>query len=64
MKEKMELLTNFSFFSIPTIEMLHKEIQRLAIFLSRARKQGSKFFFLKEMPLVPVKHHFSYHSLH
>jgi hypothetical protein len=26
MKEKMEMLTNFDFFSIPMVEMLHQEI--------------------------------------
>jgi hypothetical protein len=29
-----------------------------------AYKQGSKFFFSKEMLLVPIKHHFSYLLLH
>jgi hypothetical protein len=32
MKGKTELLTNFSFFSIPTVEMLQKEIQSLCNF--------------------------------
>jgi hypothetical protein len=32
MKGKMELLTNFKFFSIPTVEMLPKEIQSLCNF--------------------------------
>jgi hypothetical protein len=29
MKGKMELLTNFNFFSIPMVEMLQEEIQSL-----------------------------------
>jgi hypothetical protein len=32
MKGKMELLTNFNFFLIPTVEMLPKEIQSLCNF--------------------------------
>jgi hypothetical protein len=32
MKEKKELLTNFKFFPIPTVEMLLKEIQSLCNF--------------------------------
>jgi flagellar biosynthesis protein FlhB len=32
MKGKMELLTNFNFFSIPMVEMLHKEIQSICNF--------------------------------
>jgi hypothetical protein len=32
MKEKKELLTNFKFFSIPTVEMLKEEIQSLCNF--------------------------------
>jgi hypothetical protein len=32
MKEKKELLTNFDFFFIPTVEMLHQEIQSLCNF--------------------------------
>jgi hypothetical protein len=32
MKEKKELLMNFKFFSIPTVEMLKGEIQSLCIF--------------------------------
>jgi hypothetical protein len=69
MKGKTELLTNFKFFSIPTVEMLQKEIQSLCNFsflkivkIEPANKVQS--FFQKEMPLVPVKHHFSYLSLH
>jgi hypothetical protein len=31
-KEKMDLLTNFNFFSIPAVEMLQKEIQSLCNF--------------------------------
>jgi hypothetical protein len=33
MKEKKELLTNFILFFIPTVEMLHQEIQSLCNFL-------------------------------
>jgi hypothetical protein len=69
MKEKKELLTNFDFFSIPIVEMLHQEIQSLCNFsflkivkIEPANKVQS--FFLKEIPLVPVKDHFSYLSLH
>jgi hypothetical protein len=64
MKGKMELLTNFKFFSIPTVEMLHKEIQSVCNFyflkivkIEPANKVQS--FFSKEMPLVRVKHHFT-----
>jgi hypothetical protein len=32
MKEKKELLMNFNFFSIPTVEMLKEEIQSLCNF--------------------------------
>jgi hypothetical protein len=32
MKDKKELLTNFDFFSIPMVEMLHQEIQSLCNF--------------------------------
>jgi hypothetical protein len=32
MKEEKEMLTNFDFFSIPTVEMLHQEIQSLCNF--------------------------------
>jgi hypothetical protein len=69
MKGKMELLTNFNFFSIPTVEMLSKEIQSLYNFsflkivkIEPANKV--QIYFSKKMPLVPVKHHFSYLSLH
>jgi hypothetical protein len=70
MKEKKELLTNFNFFPIPTVEMLLKEIQSLCDFsflkivkIELANKVQS-FFFHKVILLVPVKHHFSYLSLH
>jgi hypothetical protein len=43
MKGKTELLTNFNFFPISTVEMLHKEIQSLR-----------KFFFLKIVKLEPT----------
>jgi hypothetical protein len=73
MKGKMELLTNFNWIKkmiIPTVKMLQKEIQSLCNFsflkivkIEPANKVQS-FFFDKEVPLVPVKHHFSYLSLH
>jgi hypothetical protein len=51
------------------VEMLQKEIQSLCNFsflkivkIEPTNKVQS--FFLKEMPSVPVKHHFSYLSLH
>jgi hypothetical protein len=63
MKEKKELLMNFDFFFIPKVEMLHQQIQSLCNFsflkivkIEPANKVQS--FFQKEMPLVPVKHHF------
>jgi hypothetical protein len=69
MKEKNELLTNFKFFRIPMVEMLVEEKQSLCNFSSLkivkiepAIKVQS--FFQKEIPSVPVKHHFSYLSLH
>jgi hypothetical protein len=69
MKEKTELLTNFNFFSIPIVEMLQKEIQSQCNFsflkivkIEPANKVQS--FFQKETTLVPLKHHFSYLSLH
>jgi hypothetical protein len=61
MKEKKELLT--------TAEMLYEEIQSLCNFsflkivkIEPANKVQS--FFQKKIPLVLVKHHFSYLSLH
>jgi hypothetical protein len=42
MKRKTELLTSFNFFSIPTVEMLHKEIQSLC-----------NFSFLKTVKIEP-----------
>jgi hypothetical protein len=69
MKEKKELLTKFNFFLIPTMEMLQEEIQSLCMFsflkivkIEPANKVQS--FLSKEMPSVPIKHHFSYLSLH
>jgi hypothetical protein len=72
MKGKTELLTNFKWIfkmSIPTVEMLKKEIQSLCNFsflkivqIEPTNKVQS--FFQKEMPLMSVKHHFSYLSLH
>ena len=60
MKGKMELLTNFNFFFIPTMEMLQKEIQSLCNFsflkivkIEFANKVQS--FFHEEMPLIPWK---------
>jgi hypothetical protein len=43
MKGKMELLTNFNFFSIPMVEMLPKEIQSLY-----------NFSFLKIVKIEPT----------
>jgi hypothetical protein len=43
MKRKMELLTNFNFFSIPTVEMLHKETQSVC-----------NFSFLKIVKIEPA----------
>jgi hypothetical protein len=43
MKEKKELLTNFKFFFIPTVEMLQKEIQSLC-----------NFSFLKIVKIEPT----------
>jgi predicted nucleotide-binding protein (sugar kinase/HSP70/actin superfamily) len=69
MKEKKELLTKFNFIFIPIVEMLQEEIQSLCNFsfckivqIEPANKVQSSF--QKEILLVPVKHHFSYLSLH
>jgi hypothetical protein len=72
MKRKTELLTNFKWIfkmSIPMVEMLKKDIQSLCNFsflkivkIEPTNKVQS--FFQKEMPSMPVKHHFSYLSLH
>jgi hypothetical protein len=43
MKGKTELLTNFNFFSIPTVEMLHKEFLSLC-----------NFSFLKIVKIEPA----------
>jgi hypothetical protein len=43
MKGKMELLTNFKFFKIPTVEILQKEIQSLR-----------NFSFLKIIKIEPT----------
>jgi hypothetical protein len=43
MKEKKELLTNFNFFSIPTMKMLQEEIQSLC-----------NLFFLKIVKVEPA----------
>jgi hypothetical protein len=72
MKGKMELLTNLKWIlkmSIPMVDMLQKEIQSLCnfSFLKIVKIEAAnevQSFFQKEMPLVPVKHHFSYLSLH
>jgi hypothetical protein len=72
MKGKLELLTNLKWIlkmSIPTMEMLQKEIQSLCnfSFLKIVKIEATnkvQSFFQKEMPLVLVKHHFSYLSLH
>jgi hypothetical protein len=70
MKGKTELLTNFNIFLIPTVEMLQKEFQSLCNFsflkivkIEPTNKVQS-FFYQKEIPLMPIKHHFSYLSLH
>jgi hypothetical protein len=72
MKRKTELLTNFKWIfkmSISTVEILKNKIQSLCNFsflkiveIEPANKVQS--FFQKEMPSVPIKHHFSYLSLH
>jgi hypothetical protein len=72
MKGKMELLTNLKWIkkmSIPTVDMLQKENQSLCnfSFLKIVKIEAAnevQSFFQKEMPSVPVKHHFSYLSLH
>jgi hypothetical protein len=72
MKGKMELLTNLKWIlkiSIPMVDMLQKEIQSLCnfSFLKIVKIEAAnevQRFFQKEMPSVPVKHHFSYLSLH
>jgi hypothetical protein len=72
MKGKMEFLMNFKWIlkmSIPTVEMLQKEIQSLCnfSFLKIVKIEPTnkvQIFFQKEMPSVPVKQHFSYLSLH
>jgi hypothetical protein len=69
MKGKTELLTNFSFFFIPTVEIMQKEIQSLCnfFFLKIVKIEPAnkiQIFFYKEMPSMPVKHHFSYLSLY
>jgi hypothetical protein len=43
MKEKKELLMNFNYFFIPTVEMLQEEIQSLC-----------NFFFLKIVRIEPA----------
>jgi hypothetical protein len=55
MKEKKELLTNFNFFSIPTVEMLQEEIQSLSnfSFLKIVKNEPAnkvQSFFQKEIP--------------
>jgi hypothetical protein len=72
MKGKTELLMNFKWILkilIPMVEMFQKEIQSLCnfSFLKIVKIEPTnkiQSFFQKEMPLVPVKHHFSYLSLH
>jgi hypothetical protein len=73
MKGKTELLINCKWIlkmSIPTVEMLQKEMQSLCNFsflkivkIELANKVQS-FFLQKEMPSVPLKQHFSFLSLH
>jgi hypothetical protein len=72
MKGKTKLLTNIKWIfkmSIPTVEMLKKEIQSLSNFsflkivkIEPANKVQSFFFTMR--CLQPVKHHFPYLSLH
>jgi hypothetical protein len=69
MKEKNGIANKFQIFFIPMVEMLQKEIQNICNFsflkivkIEPANKVQS--FFKKEIPSVPVKHHFSYLSLH
>jgi hypothetical protein len=72
MKGKMELLTNLKWILkmlIPMVEMLQKEIQSLCnfSFLKIVKIEAAnkvQIFFQKKMSSVPVKHHFSYLSLH
>jgi hypothetical protein len=72
MKGKMELLTNFKWIFkmlIPTVEMLQKEIQSLCnfSFLKIVKIDKVQSFSSKRDPfnaIVPIKHHFSYLSLH
>jgi hypothetical protein len=73
MNGKTELLMNFKLIfkmSIPTVEMLQKEIQSLCNFSFlkivkiEPTNKGQSFFLQKEMPSMPVKQHFSYLSLH
>jgi hypothetical protein len=54
---------------IPMVEMLQKEIQSLCnfSFLKIVKIEAAnkvQIFFQKKMSSVPVKHHFSYLSLH
>jgi hypothetical protein len=48
LQEEIQSLRNFSFLKIVKIEL----------------QTRFKVFFKKEIPLVPVKHHYSYLSLH
>jgi hypothetical protein len=70
MKGKTELLTNFNILLIPMVEMLQKEFQSvcnfsfLKIIKIEPATRFKVFFLQKEIPSVPVKHHFSYLSLH
>jgi hypothetical protein len=69
MKEKTELLTNFNSFLILRVEMLQKEIQSLSnfFFLKIVKSEPAnkiQSLFQNEMPSMPVKHYFSYLSLH
>jgi hypothetical protein len=69
MKGKTELLRDFNYFSIPMVEMLHKEIQSLCNFsflkivkIEPANKVQR--FFSERDAFNACKHHFSYLSLH
>jgi hypothetical protein len=69
MKEKKELVTNFNFFSIPTVEMLQEEIQSLCNFpFLKIVKIGPvnkvQSFFSEKDPFSACKTSLSYLPLH
>jgi hypothetical protein len=60
---------NFKMPIFPIVEMLQKEIQSLCNFsflkiVKIEPPNEVQSFFLNEMHSVPIKHHFSYLSLH